>query len=174
MRLGIEMKIKLKFWFFRNYWWLLALVFVGLGTGMGLLQAGVDFRLLATLLGTFLSLLYFLQKQRLEETKLFREIFAECNERYDKMNESLNAIVDGPDDQPLQSKERAILDDYFNLCGEEHLYYIQGYIFPSVWKAWHNGMKYFIKNPRIAAVWTEEKKSESYYGLTLVGSTESA
>ncbi len=167
MRHGRKMKIKLKFWFFRNYWWLLPLLFVGLGSGMVLLQLGVDFKLLATLLGTLFSLLYFLQKQRLEETKLFREIFAECNERYDKMNERLNAIVDGPDDQPLQPKERAILNDYFNLCGEEYLYYTQGYIFPSVWKAWHNGMKYFIKNPRIAAVWTKEKKFESYYGLSL-------
>jgi len=145
-------KIKLKFWFFRNYWWLLALGFVVFGTVMVLLQSGADFKLLATLLGTLLSLLYFLQKQRLEETKLFREIFAECNERYDKMNELLNAIVDGPNNQPLQSEERTTLNDYFNLCGEEYLYYSQGYIFPSVWKAWHNGMKYFIKNPRIAAV----------------------
>ena len=28
MRHGRKMKIKLKFWFFRNYWWLLTLVFV--------------------------------------------------------------------------------------------------------------------------------------------------
>ena len=167
MRFGREMKIKLKFWFFRNYWWLLSLAFVGLGTGIILLQPSVDFKLLATLLGTLLSLLYFLQKQRLEETKLFREIFAECNERYDKMNEGLNAIVDGPDDQPLQTKERGILNDYFNLCGEEYLYYTEGHIFPSVWKAWRNGMEYFIKKPRIAAVWSIEKKSESYYGLSM-------
>lgn len=161
------MRIRLKFWFFHHYWWLLTLVFVGIGTGMVFLRPGVDFKLLATLLGTFLSLLYFLQKQRLEEMKLFREIFAECNGRYDKMNERLNVIADALDNQSLQSEELAILSDYFNLCGEEYLYYRQGYIFPSVWKAWYNGMKYFITNPRIAAVWTEEKKSESYYGLPL-------
>jgi len=121
---------------------------------------------LATLLGTLLTLLYFLQKQRLEEMRLFREIFAECNERYDKMNEVLNAIVAGPDDQLLRSEERTILNDYFNLCGEEYLYYAQGYIFPSVWKAWHNGMSYFFNNPRIVKVWKEETKSDSYYGLS--------
>ena len=98
---------------------------------------------------------------------LFRQIFAECNKRYDDMNEKLNAIVKGPEDQELQSKEKDTLYDYFNLCGEEYLYYKLGYIFPPVWKAWYNGMKYFIKNQRIAAVWTEEKKSDSYYGLSL-------
>ncbi len=148
-------------------WWLLTLVFVGIGTGMVLLRPGVDFKLFATVLGTFLSLLYFLQKQRLEEMRLFREIFAECNSRYDKMNERLNTILNAPNDQPLQSEEIAILSDYFNLCSEEYLYYRQGYIFPSVWKAWHNGMKYFITNPRIATVWTAEKRFESYYGLPL-------
>jgi hypothetical protein len=158
--------MKLKFWFFRNYWWLLVLAFIG-GTGMVLPQSGLDFKVLATLLGMLLSLLYFLQKQRLEEMKLFREIFTECNKRYDEMNEGLNAIVDGPEDQPLLPKEHGLLNDYFNLCGEEYLYYTEGYIFPSVWQAWHNGMKYFIKNPRIADVWAKEKKSESYYGLSL-------
>ncbi|HNP96606.1 MAG TPA: hypothetical protein PKJ63_13290 [Cyclobacteriaceae bacterium] len=167
MRLGEEMGIRLKFWFFCNYWWLLILVFLGIGMGMVLLWPSVDFKLLGMLLGTFLSLLYFLQKQRLEEMRLFREIFAECNGRYDKMNERLKDIVDAPGNQKLQSEELAILYDYFNLCGEEYLYYRQGFIFPSVWTAWHNGMKYNFTNPRIAAVWTAEKESESYYGLPL-------
>ncbi len=161
------MKIKLKFWIFRNCWWLLTLVFSSILTAMLLLGTGVDFRLVATLLGTLLSLLYFLQKQGLEEVRLFREIFAECNCRYNTMNERLNAIVDAPDNQPLQSEEIAILYDYFNLCGEEYLYYRQGHILPSVWKAWHNGMKYLIGNPKVAAVWAEERTSDSYYGLPL-------
>ena len=161
------MRIEIKYWFYRNYWWVLTSAFLILGPGVVRYQSGVDFKLMAALLGTLLSLLYFLQKQRLEETKLFREIFAECNERYNKMNEVLNAIVDAPDDKSLEPKERAILNDYFNLCGEEYLYYIQGYIFPAVWKAWYNGMKYFVENPRIAAIWTEEKESDSYYGLPL-------
>ena len=114
------MKIKLKFFFFKNYWWLLTLLFICVSAGIVLFQSSFDFKLLATLLGTLLTLLYFLQKQRLEETKLFREIFAECNGRYDKMNEVLNTIVDGSDDQSPQPEERAILNDYFNLCGEEY------------------------------------------------------
>ena len=167
MQYAREMRIEIKYWFYRSYWWVLTLVFVIVGAGMVGLQSGVDFKLMAALLGTLLSLLYFLQKQRLEETKLFRVIFAECNDRYGKMNERLNTILDGPDDQQLKPEERAVLNDYFNLCGEEYLYYMQGYIFPAVWKAWHNGMKNYVENPRIAATWTEEKESDSYYGLPL-------
>jgi len=156
--------MKLKFWVYRNNLPLLALVVTA--TLGWIFYFGVDLKFTVPLLGMILSLLYFFEKQRLEEIKLFREIFAECNERYDKMNETLNGIVDGLEDQSLQPKERACLTDYFNLCGEEFLYYSQGYIFPSVWRAWHNGMKYYLKSPRIATFWTEEKKSESYYGLS--------
>ena len=160
------MGIRLKFWFYLNYWWLLMLALIGLCALAAFLQHDFDFKLLAALLASFLSLIYFLQKQRLEETKLFREIFAECNKRYDKLNDSLNSIFDKPHETPLEPPERAKLNDYFNLCGEEYLYFALGYIFPSVWKAWYNGMIYFMKNPRIKAMWDEEKESDSYYGLS--------
>jgi hypothetical protein len=163
------MMIRLKFWFFSNYWWLLTLAILGLAVIIVFLLPSIDVKLLVTLLGTFLPLFYFLQKQRLEEIRLFREIFEECNGRYDNMNEKLNTIVDAPNpnNKSLASEELMILNDYFNLCGEEYLYYCQGYIFPSVWKAWYKGMQYYIENPRIADVWAEERKSESYYGLPL-------
>lgn len=127
-----KMMIRLKFYFFRNYWWILTVLFICVCEVVVIIQSSYDFKLLATLLGTLLTLLYFLQKQRLEEMRLFREIFAECNERYDKMNELLNSIVDGPEDESLRTEERMLLNDYFNLCGEEYLYYTQGYIYPSV------------------------------------------
>jgi hypothetical protein len=57
------------------------------------------------------------------------------------------------------------LFDYFNLCGEEYLFYSQGYVYPEVWKAWFNGMEFFRPNPRIRQLWNEELKTGSYYGL---------
>ncbi|HQO20662.1 MAG TPA: hypothetical protein PLA03_09910 [Acidobacteriota bacterium] len=161
------MGIKPKFWFYRNYWWLLIILFVLACLGLFHFSNNLDITLIATLTGTFLSLVFFIQKQRVEEIRLFREIFTECNARYDKMNDGLNAIVAGCEDNPLSPAERNLLYDYFNLCGEEYLYYIQGFIFPSVWKAWLNGMKFFIKNKRIAEVWKEEEKTDSYYGLRI-------
>ena len=126
-----------------------------------------DYKAVATLLGVLLSLFYFLQKQRLEEMKLFREIFAECNKRYDDLNESLGLIVNGNNEQELTLKERQTLIDYFNLCGEEYLYYQQGYILPSVWDAWRKGMSWYLDNERISRLWQEERKTESYYDFSL-------
>jgi hypothetical protein len=54
-----------------------------------------------------------------------------------------------------------------NLCGEEYLYYDKGYINPEVWRAWRNGMKYYLADQRILNKWADEEKSGSYYGLTL-------
>lgn len=163
------MRIELKFWFFRHYWWLVPLVFLMLAAGIIVLAAGPDFGLLVTLLGTLLSVIYFVQRQRLEELKLFRQIFADCNARYDMLNETLNAISAGSKDEPLQAEELEKLMDYFNLCGEEYLYYRQGYLFPEVWRAWHNGMKYFVENPRIAWVWKKEKEDGFILWLASVG-----
>jgi len=83
------------------------------------------------------------------------------------MNERLNGIIERDDETPLTSEERSIIYDYFNLCGEEFLYYSHGYILPSVWKAWENGMRYFFCSPRISDVWKNEKISDSYYGLEI-------
>jgi hypothetical protein len=161
----VKRTIRAKFWFFKNYWWIFTAATVLIICNY-FFQSNMKFSTLLTAFGTFLSIIYFLQKQRLEETKLFRDIFSECNKRYESMNDSLNAIIEGNDETKLKPDERAILNDYFNLCGEEHLFYTQGYIFPKVWENWQNGMKIFLDNPRIKSVWEEEMESESYYGLS--------
>jgi len=105
------------------------------------------------------------QKQKTEELELFERLFEKFNSRFNKLNGELNAIKDGPDDIPLTPPQRNLLFDYFNLCGEEYLFYRQGYIYPEVWQAWYNGMKIFRKNPRIKKLWEEELATESYYGF---------
>ncbi len=45
-----------------------------------------------------------------------------------------------------------------------HLYK-QGFIYPEVWQAWGNGMRFFRQNLRIKELWEKELKSGSYYGL---------
>lgn len=157
--------IKFKFWFLKNYWWIFTAVTV-LIVFIYFFNSSMKFSTLVTSFGTVLSIVYFLQKQRLEETKLFRDIFSECNVRYETMNDALNAILKDNDNTELSPVEREVLNGYFNLCGEEHLYYTQGYIFPEVWENWKNGMKIFLDNPRIKSAWDEELKSESYYDLS--------
>lgn len=156
--------VRLKFWFFQHYWWLLCVtVPVTIAT---LLTLKEPVTTVVTVVGSMLSVAYFLQKQKLEELKLFREIFKECNERYDGMNEALASIA-AKGDAELNSHERSQVVDYLNLCGEEYLYFKCGYIEPSVWKAWHAGMTALVSARSIGRVWNEEKKTGSYYDLPL-------
>jgi hypothetical protein len=154
--------IRSKYWFFNYYWLLICLVSV-----IGLLLFHREsIATIATIFGVLLSLAYFLQKQKLEETRLFREIFKECNARYDSLNDELQSIAQkDPESLNLVEQEKVI--DYLNLCGEEYLYYKLGYIEPSVWEAWHNGMRSIVAAPSIRAIWDQEKGTGSYYELPL-------
>lgn len=116
--------------------------------------------------GTLLSIIYFLQKQKIEELRVFRELFKEFNDRYDRLNEHLDAILKSERIE-LLSEEKNILIDYFNLCGEEYLYFRKGYIDPVIWSAWENGMKSIFSNSKVRSFWECEKKTESYYGLPI-------
>ena len=160
MRIGV----KLKFWFFEHYWWVFCLVL--LSTLAVLLWRNEPMATVATVIGALLSLIYFVQKQKLEELRLFRELFKEFNERYDEMNEKLARIVEVTDVE-ASKQEIETLIDYFNLCGEEYLYFERGYIDPAVWKAWLNGMNAIILVPRVKCVWQAEKQTNSYYDLPL-------
>ncbi len=126
-----------------------------------------DISLLITLVGGLVSFFYFIQKQKIEELQLFKQLFTEFNSRYDKLNESLNKIVAEGPLKPLTPEEGNTLNDYFNLCAEEFLFYQRGFIYEEVWKAWHNGMKYYTASTRIGDKWEVEKKTNSYYGLKI-------
>ncbi len=154
--------IRFKFWCFDYYWLLICLA-----SAIGLLFTHQEpIATIATIVGSLLSLAYFLQKQKLEETRLFREIFKECNARYDLLNDELQSIAQ-KDPKSLNPAEQEKIIDYLNPCGEEYLYYKRGYIEPSVWEAWHNGMKSIVAAPSIRAIWDQEKRTGSYYDLPL-------
>lgn len=160
----MPLSVRLKFWFFEHYWWLLS---VAMAIAITILLARREqVATVATVVGSLLSVAYFLQKQKLEELQVFREIFKECNARYDGMNESLAAIA-SKGTGTLTVDERSKIIDYLNLCGEEYLYFKRGYIEPSVWQAWHNGMKALASTQPIREVWETEKNTGSYYDLPL-------
>jgi hypothetical protein len=92
--------------------------------------------LLAPLITCTISFVYFIQKQKIEELRLFKELFQEFNDRFDNLNDDLNRICENGIDPKNKRKDIQKLYDYFNLCGEEYLYYRKGYIFPEVWEAW--------------------------------------
>ncbi|HTV38964.1 MAG TPA: hypothetical protein VMF08_00200 [Candidatus Sulfotelmatobacter sp.] len=105
-----------------------------------------------------------IQKQNLAETELFKKLFEQFNERYDAMNDDLNRIYQNSETS-LTEAEIKTLYKYFNLCGEEYMYYREGFICKQVWRAWKNGMKFFRKSPRIKKLWDDELCNDSYYGL---------
>jgi hypothetical protein len=156
--------VRLKFWFFDNYWWMVCIsLFITIVAAL-LLQEYVATS--ATAIGAILSLVYFIQKQKLEELRLFRELFKEFNERYEAMNEDLERIAaTSPAD--LSNADRSRIIEYLNLCGEEYLFFKRGYIEPSVWLAWLNGMKVLFSSPAIRTIWNGEKGTRSYYDLPL-------
>jgi len=123
-----------------------------------------EWAILVSLLSALISFVYFYQQRKKEELKIFIQLFEKFNKRYDQMNNDLNKIFKKSE---LNEDDRIKLYDYFNLCGEEYLYYSRGYIFDEVWESWQNGMKYFLKNEQVYKLWKEEEKTKSYYGLKI-------
>ena len=127
-------------------------------------RRGDDWKLFLPVIGGGVSLIYVIKKQQLEEAKLFKELFVQFNATYDDLNEKLNQIKS---QESISPEDRNTLYDYFNLCGEEYLFYQQGYIYPEVWKSWVLGMKIFYDSDLIRPIWISELKSGSYYGLDI-------
>ena len=153
---------------FRHYTWLATAGILAAVTYVGLDGNATNWAAVATGTGVVLSSIFFIQKQKLEELRLFQTLFREFNARYDEMNERLTEVREtfGSDPSPA---DRDFLVDYFNLCGEEYLYYSAGYIPPEVWRAWQNGMLWFRKNEHIKRFWDQELGTDSYYGLRFDG-----
>lgn len=112
------------------------------------------------------SLIYFLLSQRLEETRLFKDLFSEFNLRYDALNATLQNAKHHPPEERLPAEIHEALVDYFNLCAEEYIFYKLGYIRQEVWQAWLKGMRYYYEDGRIRELWDRELKQDSYYGFT--------
>lgn len=151
-----------KFWFKHYVWVILASLLISVFIIIFNIEKPLTS--LATLTGIALSTIYFVQKQKLEEIKLFKELFTEFNERYDKLNDKIEDIKSKiiTDSGEIHKK----LDDYFNLCSEEYLFYNEGRIHNLVWRSWCRGMKEHLSNDIIKGYWEKAQNEDSYYGLT--------
>ena len=76
-----DMNNRLRQYWFQHYWWITIIVAVALA--IVILNRGGDdaFGLAATCVGVALSVIYFVQKQKLEEIALFEQLFTEFNHR---------------------------------------------------------------------------------------------
>jgi len=150
---------------FKNYWWLASVV-AAIAILIILVSKAPDrFGLIGTTIATALAFCYFAQKQKLDEMTLFKSLFIEFNRRYGEMNDELENIRRG--NQIDDSALRKTLVGYFNLCGEEYLFYQEGFIHRAAWRSWCLGMNYYLADERIRRVWNDEVGLDSYYGLTV-------
>lgn len=156
MRSGIKRKL------FRSSWWIAILVGAG---AIGSLWATTDDRglLVVSVTAAVLSVIFFVQQQRLAEMQLFKQLFVEFNQRYNALNDDLQGVIR---DGVTTEKARMAVLDYFNLCAEEFLFFEEGYIDERVWKSWSNGMRIYFDTPPVAELWSAESRTDSYYGFS--------
>jgi hypothetical protein len=161
------MNSRIRCFLFQWYWALAPLV--GLVAIVILFIAEVEKRweISAAAAGIAAGLVYFVQKQKLEEIRLFHDLFAEFNERYRDLHEDLQRVSQRSPDSLREVDEGEILDQYFNLCAEEYLFYKQGRILRHVWQTWCRGILIYLRVGHIEDYWRAQESANFHYGFTV-------
>jgi hypothetical protein len=130
--------------------------------------------ILLGLVGFFLSW----KAQQRANDQMQRELFREFNDRYDKLNDilweifssgkPLKDIKEAATSDEKSKRQQKALNDYLNLCAEEHYWYKKGRIDDLIWNSWHAGMRFWYDNLQaLRELWSaelEEKHNcKSYY-----------
>lgn len=126
--------------------------------------------ILAAIFGIGISLSLGTLQYKIENDKVFNQLFKEFNNKYDmKFNDKLNEIDNSyntNNDYIIRNEDIPLIIDYLNFCSEEYLWYTKGRIPKNVWKSWENGMLYFLNlEPINKIIQTQKNQKTSYYGL---------
>jgi len=121
------------------------------------------------IIGSIATLYFGYLKYKIENDKVFIELFKTFNERYNsKINDLINELRRKERDI-LTTDEEVLIIDYFNLCSEEYMWKTKNRIPERVWEAWKAGMLENLEIPLIKELFENEVKSKngrlSYYGL---------
>jgi hypothetical protein len=152
-------------WVLQHYLWIATGLFGFSLVAILTFAKGCENQVKFTIIGVPFTFVILVQKQKLEETRLFKELFTAFNTRYDSLNEDLNRIRTDTKSVGMIHTDRDVLYNYFNLCAEEHLFRSQGYIPEVVWRSWWEGMRIFFNCPRIRKEWDADSGTNSYYGF---------
>ena len=110
-----------------------------LGVGILLFYWSNKIEVLVATIATGISLSIAYIQSRIQDDKIFKELFTEFNHRYDSyFRQELEVIVDRHNSitEPLVDEDREIIIKYFNLCAEEYLWKSKHRIPQKVWVAW--------------------------------------
>ncbi|SHM40878.1 hypothetical protein [Flavobacterium xanthum] len=132
---------------------------------------GNKLEIIGAVLATGISISIGVRQYKMENDKMFKELFESFNKKYDcKFNNKFNEI-----DELLSKdanftlkdeKDRLLIIDYLNFCSEEYLWYTKGRIPEIVWDSWENGMLYFLNlSPINQIIQNQKAQKNSYYGL---------
>jgi len=114
-------------------------------------------------IGGIWAVAFFLQNGHNEDAKFMKELFQYFTQRYDQQNNDLQGWLRQKEE--FTDKQKLGFIDYFNLCAEESVFQRLGYIYDEVWESWQNGMRQYGRDARVAALWLEQKETNSYYGF---------
>ncbi len=119
------------------------------------------------ILGTIATFYFGVLKYKMENDKIFNELFTSFTTRYDdKLNDLFNELrLDLV--KKIELDDKKLIIDYFNLCAEEYMWYSRNRIPKSVWIAWKAGIIENLEIVQVKEVYLKETKNggKSFYGL---------
>jgi hypothetical protein len=102
------------------------------------------------------------------QDRLFKDLFREFNERYDKLNDTFEELTEYAPDvsvRDIKKEDIKLIVDYLNLCAEEFFWFEKGRIDAQAWESWKSGMKTWADVPIVQVVFNNEMANwtSSYY-----------
>ena len=129
----------------------------------------IDDKLFIALIGVVITFYFGFLKYKIENDKIFKELFIDFNGRYDNaFNDLLNEIKNNPK-RVLTQPEINLIIDYFNLCAEEYLWYSKKRIPKEVWVSWKAGIHENLNIVQVNEIFKKETHTlngkKSFYGI---------
>ena len=124
-------------------------------------------------LGVIATFYFGVLKYKIENDRVFQELFTSFNERYSNdFTKLINSLRGHPEkklDENGEKNDENLIIEYFNLCAEEYLWYSKNRIPKSIWGAWKAGIIENLEIEQVLEIYRKETKTErgkkSYYGL---------
>ncbi|MDO1514341.1 hypothetical protein Q2T41_16930 [Maribacter confluentis] len=126
--------------------------------------------------------------RELSNDNLQKQLFTEFNDRYDKLNEIIQFILDLSKEDIAKYKQsksedkigeytqafiKSKINDYFNLCSEEYYWFSKNRIDDRIWNSWEKGMNDIYNSSEIIRdQWKEEIQNEGWKSFYLEAPTD--